>query len=169
MSEQLNFTPVETGDMSDIPPDAPEGEWVASLNAKLTASAKGDPMFIFEYKLEEALTEGNESFTLPTRVTKFLVIRGASHQYVKMYRQDLAAICAGHGVPIPKFTRVAGPEDVAEFLNDLMANRVVVRTKNKTDKKTGEVRTEIFYPKKVAEVDVSGGDEGATKKRRRAA
>lgn len=171
MSQQeLQFTPVEVGNMSEIPPDAPDGEYVASLKATLRASSKGDPMFVLEYKLEESLTEGNESFQLPARVTKFLVIRGADHQYVKMYRQDLAAICAGHGIPVPKFTRIAGADDVAEFINDLTANRVVVRTKNVKDKTTGEVRTNIVYPKKVAEDFVSADDAprfGGGKKKHR--
>lgn len=167
--QELQFSPVELGNLSEIPPDAPDGEWVASCQVKVAATAKdSSPMLILEYKLEESLTEGNEGFQLPARVSRFLVIRGASHQYVKMFRQDLAAICAGHGIPVPNLSTIRSASDFDPFIQDLTANRLVVKTKlGKPDKKTGEVRTEIGYPKKSAEVVDSSEDSGSGKKRRR--
>lgn len=168
MSQQeLQFSPVETGNLSEIPPDAPPGEWVAACNVKITATQKDNaPMLVLEYRLEECLTPENSEFPLPTRVTRFLVIRGANHQYVKMFRQDLAAICAGHGIPVPNLTRIASSADLQPFADELMANRLVVKTVNKTEK-TGEVRTNVTYPKKAAESNVEEPSAEGGKKRRR--
>ena len=171
MSQQeLQFSPVEMGNLSEIPPDAPEGEWVASCSVKISQTSKEPklPMFIIEYKLEECLTEANAEWQLPTRVSKFLVFRGKTDQYVKMFRQDLAAICEGHGIPVPAIPQIKSAADLQPLADELMANRLVVRTKlGKPDKQTGEKRTEIFYPKKAAEAVDSSEDSGSGKKRRR--
>lgn len=166
--QELQFSPVELGNLSEIPPDAPDGEWVASCQVKVSATQKDNsPMLILEYKLEESLTEGNEGFQLPARVSRFLVIRGANHQYVKMFRQDLKAICEGHGIPIPNLTSIRSASDFDPFIADLTANRLVVRTKlGKPDKQTGEKRTEIGYPKKVAESVEEAVTDGGKKRRR---
>ena len=167
--QELQFSPVEMGDLSEIPPDAPDGDWVASCNIKISKTQKDElPMFILEYKLEECLTEANAEWQLPTRVSKFLVFRGKTDQYVKMFRADLAAICAGHGIPVPNIPQIKSTADLQPLADALMANRLVVRTKlGKADKQTGEKRTEIGYPKKTAEVVDSSEDSGSGKKRRR--
>lgn len=167
--QELQFSPVEMGDLSEIPPDAPDGDWVASVNVKIGQTSKEPklPMFYIEYKLEECLTPENEGFQLPTRTTKFLVFRGKTDPYVKMFRQDLKTICDGHGIPVPNIPAIKSSADLQPFADELMANRLVVRTKlGKPDKQTGERRTEIFYPKKAVETPIEE-DNGGSKKRRR--
>lgn len=169
MSE-LQFSPVEVGDMSEIPPDAPEGQWVTSQKVTVRKSAAGDPMLVIDFKLEEALTEGNEEF-VGSKVTKFLVVRGANHQYVKMYRQDLADLCAGLKIDVPRFTTLRSASDFDEFIAEVEGNRGVAFTKHKKDKTTGEVRTEITFraPRGSVTSIVSEdtAEEAAPKKRAR--
>src|SRR5882762_7902706 len=144
MSNEIQFTPIELGDQSEIPPDAPEGQWVTSQRVKFQLSQKGSPMLVIDFKLEEALTEGNE-FAVGSKVTKFLVIRGASDQYVKMYRQDLADLCEGLKIQVPRFTSAKSSADFSDFINEVEGVKGTPWTKHKTDKVTSEVRTEISF------------------------
>jgi hypothetical protein len=141
---EIQFTPVEVGDMSEIPPDAPEGQWVTSQKAKFRLSNAGSPMLVIDFQLDEALTEGNEEFAgKRKKVTKFLVIRGANDPYVKMFRQDLADICEGLKISVPRFATLSSSADFDEFIAEVESTKGVFWTRSKQDKKTGEVRTEI--------------------------
>lgn len=170
MSE-LQFSPVEVGDMSEIPPDAPEGQWITSQKVTVRSTQKDNlPMLVIDFKLEEALTDGNEAF-VGSKVTKFLVVRGAADPYVKMFRQDLADLCSGLKIEVPRFTTLRSASDFDEFIAEVEGNRGVAYTKHKADKKTGEVRTEITFraPRGSVTSIVSEdtAEEAAPKKRAR--
>jgi len=99
----IQFTPVEPGDMSEILPDAPAGEWVASFRTKLQPTSKDKyPMIIVDAKLEEALTPGNE-FAVHKKVSDFIVFFPKDHNATKMARLRLHALCAALKIEIPKF------------------------------------------------------------------
>lgn len=170
MSE-LQFTPVETGDMSEIPPDAPAGQWVFQPTVKFKPTAAGAPMLIFDFKCVEALTEGNEN-AVGSKVTKFLVIRGANDPHVRMFRNDLADLCELAKIPVPKIPRVETGHEFDEFIAEYESQKCVGFTYHKKDKQTGEIRTEVTSraPKGyVAPRDDSPDAGGFGKKKKRAA
>jgi hypothetical protein len=173
MSE-LQFTPVETGDMREIPPDAPEGHWIASFKTKVTATSKDKfPMIIIDARLEEALTDGNENH-VGSKVSEFVVFRPSNHNASKMSRIQLRAICAALKIDVPAITVIRSAEDLAEFCAAIEENRAQVWTKHESDKITGEVRTKLLFtaPRGSAESFASNGVEyasetiGGGKKRR---
>lgn len=140
---QLEFTPLEMGNMAEIPPDAPDGKWIARIEVKKKLSAKGAPMLILENHLQEALTPGNENH-VGKKVSRFLVIRGASDPHVKMFRADVKEIAEATGVS-PSFEQFSRWSDADDYVRGLEANLVTCWTKNKKDKETGELRTEVSY------------------------
>jgi hypothetical protein len=164
MSNEIQFSPIEVGNMSEIPPDAPVGQWVTSQRVKVRVSAKGDPMLVIDFKLEEALTEGNES-SVGSKVTQFLVIRGANHQYVKMYRQQLNDLCEGLKIQVPRFTTLQNASDFDEFIAEVEGVKGTPWTTHKTDKATGEVRTEISFRAPRGTVSAASEESETPKKR----
>lgn len=144
MSE-LQFTRVETGDMSQIPADAPEGHWVASFRVKVAATSKDKyPMLIVDARLEEALTEGNENH-VGAKVSEFLVFFPSNHNAVKMSRLRLKAFCEALKIELPRVTAIEKASDFDDFIRDIEANKAQVWTKHETDKVTGEIRTKVEF------------------------
>jgi hypothetical protein len=174
MSE-LQFTRVETGDMSEIPPDAPEGQWVASFKVKVASTSKDKfPMLIVDAKLDEALTEGNENF-VGSKVSEFLVFFPQTHNASKMSRIRLKAFCEGLKIDAPRLTAIEKASDFDAFINDIESNRGVVWTKHEKDKETGEIRTKLLFTAPRGTVstlplgDDNGHDASEEKPRKRAA
>lgn len=159
MSE-MQFTRVETGDMSEIPPDAPEGQWVASFKVKVAQTQKDKyPMLIVDAKLDEALTEGNENH-VGSKVSEFLVFFPATHNAAKMSKLRLRDFCEGLKIDVPRLTAIEKASDFDEFIDAIESNRGVVYTKHETDKTTGEVRTKLLFKAPRGTVsDVSAVDE----------
>lgn len=146
MSNEVHFTPVETGDLSDIPPDAPEGEWTATCELKKASTSKdGYPMLILNWKLDEALTEGNEDSAGNCRASDFLVFFPANHAGSKMSKQKLKEICENLQIEVPNTTSIKDWEDIGDFTAALDGAKTRVWTKHKTDKSSGEVRTNVLY------------------------
>lgn len=169
MSE-LQFTRVETGDMSEIPPDAPEGQWVAAFKVKLAATSKDKyPMLIVDAKLEEALTEGNEGH-VGSKVSEFIVFFPATHNAAKMSRLRLRDFCAGLKIDLPRITSIERASDLDDFIGEIESNRAVVWTKHESDKTTGETRTKLLFtaPRgSVSNIVEDVSEEAAPKKRAR--
>lgn len=146
MSE-VAFTPVEVGDMSEIPPDAPEGAWVASFKVekKATKPEKGGyPMLQITAILEEALTEGNEN-SIGQKVSDWLVFFPASHSAAKMTAIRRKAIADALKIDLPRATNVRTWDDIQQFIDDIIATKAQVWTKHETDKESGEVRTKLMF------------------------
>ena len=144
MSE-IQFTRVETGNMSEIPPDAPEGQWVASFKVKVAKTQKdGYPMLIVDAHLEEALTEGNENH-VGSKVSEFLVFFPNTHNAVKMSRLRLRDFCAALKISLPAITAIEKASDFDDFIRDVESNKACVWTKHESDKQTGEVRTKLLF------------------------
>jgi hypothetical protein len=170
---EIQFTPVETGNMSEIPPDAPEGHWIASFRCKVAATSKDKfPMVIIDARLEEALTEGNENH-VGAKVSEFIVFFPANHNASKMSRVRLQAICGALKIDLPTFTVIRSSGDLASFTEAIETNKAQVWTKHEADKVTGEVRTKLLFtaPRGSAEAFASSSNsdvnEEATPKRRR--
>jgi len=168
MSE-IQFTRVETGDMSEIPPDAPEGQWVASFKVKVAATSKDKyPMLIVDAKLDEALTDGNEGH-VGAKVSEFIVFFPQTHNAAKMSRLRLRDFCAGLKIDAPRITSIEKASDLDSFINDIESNRAVVWTKHESDKQTGEVRTKLLFtaPRGSLQESLPLNDDGPPKKKAR--
>lgn len=146
MSTSVNFTPIETGDLTGpIPPDAPAGEWEAVAKVKLTATSKENlPMLVINWKLTEAFTDGNDDHCGAT-VSDFLVFRSATDPYVKMSRQTLKGLCDALKIDPPAVTAIRSEDDLAEFMAQIEGLKAKVWTIHQADKRTGEVRTSVRY------------------------
>ena len=107
----LEFAPIDTGDLTELPPDAPDGEWVAVLKPKAGLNKEGLPRIILEWTLEEACTDGNEDFVGGTVTDWFLVFYPARHKNSKNGRRNLRAVCDACEVEVPVLQTVT-PEDI---------------------------------------------------------
>ena len=141
----VEFTPIETGDMSKIPADAPAGEWNAVAKAKLMkTSREGLPMIVIDWKLTAALTDGNADH-VGARVTDFLVFRASTDPYVKMSRQQLKTMCDALSIDPPSCTAIRTADDLAEFMASIEGLKAKIWTTLQEDKRTGEMRTTVRY------------------------
>ena len=179
MSQELDFTPVETGDMSTIPPDAPPGQWVAGFKCTIRRTNKdGFPMVVIEAYLQEALTEGNE-YAIGSKVADFLTFFPVGHRGFKMGVRRLHDWCGALKIAVPTLTRITTASDLQPLVDAIEENRAVIWTEHEKDKTTGEIRTKIaFAPPKgqfdryaAAMAQESAEDHNAAggKKKRRSA
>lgn len=158
MGNVVQFAKVETGNMSEVPPDAPDGEWVAQAKVKIMATAKDSyPMLCIDWKLLEANTDGNEN-AVGGKVSEFLVFFPSNHQASRMSKIRMRDMCRGLEIEPPTFTSIESPDDLAEFVEAIEADKHTIWTKSSPDKKTGELRTEVKYLKPGASVSAIRAD-----------
>lgn len=149
----LQFAKVETGDMSQVPPDAPEGCWEAVCKASLKLTSKESlPMIVLDWSLVAALTEGNEDH-IGSRVSDFIVFTPPTHVASKMNRRRLNEVAMALEITVPARTSYATEEDFAELLEALNGARCKLWTFHQADKETGENRTKIRYKARPGEVE----------------
>jgi hypothetical protein len=151
MSEKtMEFTPIDTGDMSEIPPDAPAGSWTASAAVTKSKTSKdGYPMLKVEWTLETATgdnADGNEAFE-GARVTDFVVFFPATHRGAKMSRLRLRSICEALQCELPKTDSLSKGSwsDVMPFIADLDGAKTAIYTVVSENKETGEKQTQVRY------------------------
>lgn len=139
----LEFAPIETGDLTEIPPDAPEGEWVAVCKPKPGLDKEGNPRIILEWTLEEAVTDGNADFVGSTVTDFFLVFYPARMaDKSKRGRRQLRQVCDACEIEVPVIQTVT-PQDVEELVQKLDGARARLWTRNKVN--GNEIRTNIYY------------------------
>ena len=120
----VQFTPVETGDMSEIPPDAPAGEWEAVCKVRQGKTSKDSfPMLILEWKLTDAITDGNEDH-VGAKVTDFVVFFPSTHAASKMSKIRLKKIILGYSADevIGKHVSALMPPEHAEDVIRLLGH-----------------------------------------------
>lgn len=145
MSGEVQFRAVKTGNMADIPPDLPRGEWIAVCKVKKAATSKDSfPMLVLEWKTVEALTDGNESF-VGKSVTDFLVFYPGDHKDCKMGRIKLREICGAFEVSLPSVTEVESWDDLGDFVRELEGLKGKIYTTIRQRKDTGEPQTQTSY------------------------
>lgn len=147
MSEEVQFTPVETGDMSNIPPDAPVGEWTASFSVKKKATKpeKGAyPMLEITATLEQALTEGNEG-SVGAKIREYLVFFPRTSPNFKMTGRRLKSMTERLGIPLPQTQTIQSWGDIEDFIRDIESTKGVVWTYHQVDKETREIRTQLAF------------------------
>lgn len=136
----VEFTPVETGDMTKIPLEANNGEWVVSAKVKKSKTQKdGYPMLIIEYRLLEANTDGNE-FQTGGRVSEFVNFPPRQANNYRMACQQIATIAAMAGTEVPSTASLANGSwsDLEPFIEAIEANKHTIWTKAKKRTDTGE-------------------------------
>jgi len=145
LDKTVQCTPVETGNMSEIPPDAPEGAWVARATVKNESNKKsGFPQLVITWKLAEALTDGNEDF-VGSKVREWHIFYPARHEHSRMGKIKFKALCEAAGLDIPTISSPFDWADLADFVTELEATDVKLWTYLQTDKQTGEKRTQISF------------------------
>lgn len=162
----LEFAPIATGDLTEIPPDAPDGEWIAVCKPKPSLDKEGNPRIVLEWTLEEAVTDGNADF-VGTSVTDWFLVFYPARQADKSKRgrRQLRAVCDACEIEVPVLQSVT-PQDIEELTQQLDGARARIWTRNKLDNK-GEVRTGIFYRAPggaVVEVEEEEAPKPAAKK-----
>jgi hypothetical protein len=170
LEQTIEMTPVETGDMSEIPPDLPDGEWVGSFVCKAshTSEAKGSyPMLVIDAIAEEANTEGNED-AVGAKATQMVCFFPANHSGAKMSKIRLKQLCEAYEIDPPDTSSLAeNPptwESLVPFVEALESQKRLFWTKNVPDKKTGENRTELFFMKPGSKVRAPAPDDDAPAK-----
>lgn len=164
----VQFQSVNTGDLSDIPPDLPAGEWQATCAVKKLATSKDKyPMLALEWKTTEANTDGNEE-AVGGRVTDFIVFYPANHRASRMGKLRLKEVCEALDIEIPTIKAVKSWDDLADLIDALEGTSAVIYTTVEADKTTGEQRSKIRYSapgalktksKMAAEEDDEDSDE----------
>jgi hypothetical protein len=141
----VEFTPIETGNMSEIPPDAPEGGWTGLLAVKKGATAKDSfPMLILEWQLVSANEDENED-AVGGKLADFLCFFPERHKGAGMARQKLRDLCLSLKVDVPSTTSIKSWADIQDFIDEIDGQRAPIYTRHKVDKKTGQLRTEVAY------------------------
>ncbi len=141
----VQFQPVDTGDMSEIPPDLPAGAWEAQCSVKKAKTSKDSyPMLILEWRTTKALTDGNED-SEGGKAADFLVFWPANAPASRMARIRLKGMCAALGIDVPSATSIKTWDDVADFIEELEGLKAQIYTKVEIRKDTGEQTTKILY------------------------
>lgn len=135
----MEHSKVDIGDMSDIPPDAPDGEWQAVCSVKERDNKDGFKMLIITWTLEEDRGGGDNAAFEGSRVTDFLVFYPASHANSRMTKIRFRAM--REALDLPNMTSL---DDLPEFVNELEGKKAIIWTKVNVQK-DGQKRTNVFY------------------------
>jgi hypothetical protein len=143
------MTPVDQGDVSSIPPDAPDGVWVATCEVKKSVTNKDKyPMLILNWTLEEALTDGNEGFA-GVRVSDFVTFLPRNHSGFKASVQGLHRLCGALKIGVPGTASLGQGSwsDLDGFVEALEGQKATIYTQNKTQGTGADAvtRTNVKY------------------------
>lgn len=157
MSKTVDFTPVDCGDMTEIPPDAPAGGWDALCSVKKHKTAKdGFPMLILEWRLEKAHEDENENH-VGARVTDFVTFFPSNHNACRMSRVRLKSLCEALKIDPPATSKVSSWDDIADFIDALDGCRAPIYTTVAPRKDTGELATSVRYTSPNGMAHTNGG------------
>ena len=138
-------------DVHEIAPDAPAGEWLASIprGKCKTQPTKDDhfPMIIVPIRLDKT-EEDEEVFqrALGTELSTFLVFGGKTPRGERLSKMRVRQICEAADVDldiIPKI--IEHGDDLEPLVRALEGKKFTVWTKLQTRKDTGEVTTEVLF------------------------
>ena len=146
LDKSLNFTPVETGKMTEIPPDLPAGHWEVSIKVKNNVSADGIPRIFLEYTAQADLTGEHDEFVGASCSEMIGFYPASDGQRAKMSKIRVKAICeAWPDVPEPDTESLASGDwsSLEPFVEALEANQREIWTSLAKPDKNGIVRTNI--------------------------
>lgn len=156
MSEN-DFTAVDCGDLNEIPPDLPEGQWSAICRVKKSKTSKdGYPMLVLEWQTEAVADdkEENEAF-VGMRSSDFVVFFPGTHKAAKMSRARMKGMCEALKIEMPTAKSIKSWDDVADFVNALEGLHGVVYTTVEVRKDNGEKATKIHYAPPGRKINLS--------------
>ena len=157
----VSFTPIEVGDLNDIPPDLPAGAWLAELSVKPSATKPekgGFPMLILNWKTHESVDGENEQF-VGQRASDMITFFPKGHKGEKMSKIRLKALCDALEIEMPTFTSLKSWDDLAPFIEELEGLKATIYTSVQTGN-DGVSRTQIRYtPPGAAFAAVSSTDD----------
>lgn len=155
-SNSVQFTAIDVGDLSEIPPDLPAGAWQATSSVKKAATSKDKyPMLIVEWKTTEALTDGNDDY-VGGKVADFLTFFPSSHKASRMTKLRIKSLCDALEIEIPTVTKFKSWDDISEFIDSLDGLQTTIYTTVEADKQTGEQRSKVRYTAPGALAGVKG-------------
>jgi hypothetical protein len=143
----IEMVPVDTGDMTDIPPDMPAGAWIGTITVKNTSTKeKKQPMLILNFTAEEALSDGNEDFT-GSKAAVFLVFKPEHDPASKFGKIEIKKLCDAYDIDPPDTSSLPDGNftSLQPFVEALEDTKRPFWTTIETDKSTGEKRTKIHY------------------------
>lgn len=117
-----------------IPPDAPEGEWEATIKVTKEYDKENYPRLKLDFTLEEAADEDNESF-VGKKVTDWITFYDEDHRnnrFSKLRLRDLAAALDLDLDIIP--TKLKSWADLKEFIAALDGEKITIWTTVKDDR-----------------------------------
>lgn len=144
--QDLEFSPISTGSMTEIPPDAPAGEWVAEAKVKPSKTQKdGRPMLIVEWTIREARDPFQEEH-IGKRVTDFIVFWDEKDKASRMAKVRMREMCTSLGIESPDTSSFTEGNwgSMRPFIEALEAGTHTIFTKVETSK-AGEQRAVVTY------------------------
>jgi hypothetical protein len=168
--KRMEYKPVNNFDVNEIAPDAPEGEWKATIprgKCKVQPTREEKlPMIIVPIRLESTDESGEEfEKALGTELSVFLVFGGRTAQGERMAKRRIKEVCEAADVDtdvIPKKI-TDPPNDLDPFIRALEGKKLTVWTRVQTRKDTGEDTTEILFRdpnQALRRADQDDDDEG---------
>ncbi len=141
----VTFLPVETGDMREVPADAPAGSWTATCAVKKSKTKKDSyPMLVLEWRLTAAHQEENEA-SVGAKVTDFLTFFPGTHPATRMARQRLLELCTALDIDVPTTTSIKSWSDLEDFIDSLEGAQGEIYTTVAPRKDTGALTASVRY------------------------
>jgi hypothetical protein len=171
----IEMTPVDPGDLSDIPPDLPAGAWVGAITVKPTATGDGSkdpktPMLIIEASADECLTPGNENF-IGGKTAAFIVIYPANHKNSRLAKTNLKKMTDAYELGSPDASSLSEDppnfSSMAEWIDAVETEARPFWTTTQEDRKTGEKRTILHFSEpgvKLERADLEEEESAPAKK-----
>jgi hypothetical protein len=163
-------------DVNEIAPDAPAGEWMASIprgKCKVQPTKEEHyPMLIVPFRLEKTAEEGPEfERALGTELSSMIVFFGedANPRAVRLAKMRLRSLCEALDIDLDIIPKDLGDDPLNELeplIRKLEGQKLKVWTVLDQRKDTGEITTELRFadPKKVLvskdDDDEDGGGGG---------
>lgn len=159
---ELDFEPIDTGDMSEIPPDLPKGEWVGSCVVTPKVTQKGAPMLMLKWTAEEDNT-GENADQVGNSAPDFLTFMGANDPNAKWSKMAVKALCEAYEIDLPDTSSLKDGSfaSLEPFVEALESTKRVFWTTVEKNRKDGTNQTKIHYtqPGKKLKVEEGEGEE----------
>jgi len=148
--KKMEYTRVSF-DINEIAPDAPAGEWQASIprgKCKVQPTKEDKfPMIIVPIRLDKTDEDGDEfQKALGTELSVFLVFGGKNPRGEKMGKIRIRQLCEAADVDLDVIPKdIAHGDDLEPLVRALEGKKLTVWTMLQTRKDTGEITTEVKF------------------------
>lgn len=148
--KKMEFKRVEF-DVNEIAPDAPAGEWQASIprgKCKVQPTKEDQfPMVVVPVRLEKTDEDGPAfEKALGTELTVFLVFGGKTARGERLAKLRIREICEACDIDLDVLPKeISDRDDLEPFVRELEGKKLRVWTIVTTRKDTGEEVTEIRF------------------------